>query len=236
MSTTKKSSEKKLGDLVYDGIFSMIASGEIAENVRLPSEVELGRHFGVSRPIVREALARLRDDGLIQSRRGSGSYVKRKPDANVFRFVEIGSVSDIQRCYDFRVGFEAGAAGLAATSWRAEEMAELESAVAELSQTLSKGELAVDADSRFHRAVAEATRNPYYISVQNSLDQNIRFGMNLALNLSLLKPATRNKIVVDEHAEIIEAIRQRDANAASQAMARHIENARKRMFEGCETT
>ena len=170
MSSTKKPSEKKLGDLVYDGIFSMIASGEIAENVRLPS-----------------------------------------------------------------VGFEAGAAGLAAISWRAQEMAELESAVDELSQALSKGELAVDADSRFHRAVAAATRNTYYISVQNSLDQNIRFGMNLALNLSLLKPAARNKIVVVEHAEIVEAIRQRDAISASQAMARHIENARKRMFEGCET-
>jgi GntR family transcriptional regulator, transcriptional repressor for pyruvate dehydrogenase complex len=234
MRHDRTSGERKLGDIVYDEVFALIANGEFAENTRLPSETELGRRFGASRPVVREALARLRDDGLIQSRQGSGSYVTRKPDANVFRFVEIGSVSDIQRCYDFRIGFEAGAAGLAATAWQAEEMAELEEAAADLEKGLTGGQLAVEADARFHRAVARATRNSYYISVQQSLDANIRFGMNLSRNLSLLRPAARSMQVQREHAQILDAIRNRDPNAASEAMARHIGNARHRMFEGAD--
>ncbi|HBD92384.1 MAG TPA: FadR family transcriptional regulator [Gemmobacter sp.] len=234
MKHDRPATEKKLGDMVYDEVFSLIASGEFAENARLPSEIELGKRFGASRPVVREALARLRDDGLIQSRQGSGSYVTRKPDANVFRFVEIGSVSDIQRCYDFRIGFEAAAAGLAATAWRPAELALLEQAAADFDHALTRGELAVDADARFHNAIAQATRNPYYIQVQSSLDTNIRFGMNLSRNLSLLRPIARSQLVQQEHAAILNAIRLRDSAAAAAAMALHIENARRRMFEGAD--
>lgn len=235
MRNDRPGSERKLGDIVYDEVFSLIASGDFAENTRLPSEVDLGKRFGASRPVVREALARLRDDGLVQSRQGSGSYVMRKPDSNVFRFVDIGSVSDIQRCYDFRTGFEAGAAGLAATAWRDEEMADLEQALHDFDQASSGGELGVEADARFHRCIAQATRNFYYISVQASLEANIRFGMNLARNLSLLRSTARARIVQEEHAEILEAIRNRRPAAASATMARHIEGARKRMFEGPDT-
>jgi GntR family transcriptional regulator, transcriptional repressor for pyruvate dehydrogenase complex len=235
MRNERPAGEKKLGDLVYDQVFSLIASGEFPENSRLPSEVELGKRLGASRPVVREALARLRDDGLVQSRQGSGSFVLRKPDSNVFRFVEIGSVSDIQRCYDFRIGFEASAAALAATAWRQEEMEALESALEELDEALAAGELAVDADAHFHRSVALATRNSYYISIQSSLETNIRFGMNLARNLSLLKLAARSQIVQREHQLVLEAIRARDPDAAFRAMAAHISNARRRMFEGSES-
>jgi len=232
MRHDRPGAERKLGDIVYDEVFSLIASGEFAENMRLPSEVDLGKRFGASRPVVREALARLRDDGLIQSRQGSGSYVMRKPDSNVFRFVDIGSVSDIQRCYDFRIGFEAGAAGLAASAWREGEMEELERASLDFDEASSGGELGVEADAWFHRCVARATRNTYYISVQTSLEANIRFGMNLSRNLSLLRPKARSEIVQQEHAEIMDAIRNRREIDASNAMARHIEGARKRMFDG----
>src|ERR671921_242876 len=94
---------------IYDGILGSIVSGEFAENARLPSEVELARRFGASRPVVREALARLRDDGLIVSRQGSGSYVRRRPDNAVLQFVPVGSIADIQRCFEFRVGLEGAA-------------------------------------------------------------------------------------------------------------------------------
>src|SRR5918996_3809938 len=95
---------------IYDSIVGLIVSGEFAENARLPSEVELARRFGASRPVVREALARLRDDGLIVSRQGSGSYVKRRPDQAVLQFVPVGSIAHLQRCFQFRLGLEGAAA------------------------------------------------------------------------------------------------------------------------------
>src|SRR5688500_3774647 len=163
---------------IYDGIVGRIWSGELAENTRLPSEIDLSRRFGVSRPVVREALARLRDDGLIVSRQGSGSYVTRRPDGAVLRFVPVGSIADIQRCFEFRVGLEGAAAALAADRWQSDDLAEIRSAYEALETSISTGQLGVDADARFHQAIARATHNHYHVSVQLSLQTHITLGMN----------------------------------------------------------
>src|SRR5215217_4493500 len=215
---------------IYDGIVGLIVSGEFAENTRLPSEIELSRRFGASRPVVREALARLRDDGLVVSRQGSGSYVTRRPDDAVLRFVPVGSIADIQRCFEFRVGLEGAAAALAAERWDGAQLAEIRSAFEALEVCIRTGQLGVDEDSRFHQAVARATHNHYHVSVQLSLQAHIAVGMNLTRNLSMLRTDARLRLVQDEHAAILAAIAARDAAAARVAMETHIENARRRMF------
>jgi GntR family transcriptional repressor for pyruvate dehydrogenase complex len=217
---------------VYDGILGLIVTGEFAENARLPSELELSRRFGASRPVVREALARLRDDGLIVSRQGSGSYVARRPDDAVLRLVPVGSIADIQRCFEFRVGLEGAAAALAADRWDDADLAGVQSAYEALEVCIRTGELGVDADARFHEAIAQATHNQYHVSVQRSLQAHIALGMNLTRNLSLLRTEARLRLVQDEHGSILAAIEARDASAARTAMETHIENARRRMFEG----
>jgi DNA-binding FadR family transcriptional regulator len=90
--------EAKRSSAIYHQIVELIVTGEFAVNNRLPSEIELARRFGASRPVVREALARLRDDGIVVSRQGSGSYVKQRPDMAVLHFAPFGSIADIQRC------------------------------------------------------------------------------------------------------------------------------------------
>lgn len=217
---------------IYDGIVGLIVSGEFAENARLPSEIELSRRFGASRPVVREALARLRDDGLIVSRQGSGSYVTRRPDDAVLRFVPVGSIADIQRCFEFRVGLEGVAAALAAERWESGDLAEIRSAYDALEICIRTGQLGVDADARFHEAIARATHNHYHVSVQLSLQAHIAVGMNLTRNLSMLRTDARLRLVQDEHAAILAAIKARDAAGARAAMETHIENARRRVFDG----
>jgi GntR family transcriptional regulator, transcriptional repressor for pyruvate dehydrogenase complex len=217
---------------IYDGIVGLIVSGEFAENTRLPSEIELSRRFSASRPVVREALARLRDDGLVVSRQGSGSYVRRRPDDAVLRFVPVGSIADIQRCFEFRVGLEGAAAALAAERWQGTDLAEIRSAYKALELCIRTGQLGVDADSLFHQAIARATHNHYFVSVQLSLQAHISLGMNLTRNLSMLRTDARLRLVQDEHTAILAAIEARDAAAARRAMESHIENARRRMFEG----
>jgi DNA-binding FadR family transcriptional regulator len=224
--------EAKLSAGIYQRIFELIVSGELAVNARLPTEAELSRRFGASRPVVREALARLRDDGVIVSRQGSGSYVKRRPDVAVLRFVPVGSIADIQRCFEFRVGLEGAAAALAAQRWEEGDLAEIKAAFEELECCIRDGRLGVEADERFHRAVANATHNSYHVSVQASLQAHIAFGMTLTRNLSLLRTAERLRLVQDEHAAIVRAIEARDASGARAAMQAHIDNARHRMFEG----
>ena len=227
-----QSNEPRLSHHVYERIFELIVSGEYPEHSRLPSEAELSRRFGASRPVVREALARLRDDGMIASRQGSGSYVQRRPDAQVLRFVPVGSIADIQRCFEFRVDLEGAAAALAARRWEEEDLTEIRQALEDLEDCIRENRLGVEADARFHRAIAKATHNPFHFSVQRSLEPHITFGMNLARNLSLLRPTARLRVVQDEHVAIAGAIKARDPVTARHLMEQHVANARQRVFEG----
>lgn len=223
--------EAKRSAGIYQHIFEVIIAGEFPVNARLPSETELAQRFGASRPVVREALARLRDDGIIISRQGSGSYVKRRPDIAVLRFVPVSSIADIQRCFEFRHGLEGIAAALAAERWEDGDMAEIRAAFDALEASTEDFKLGVDADERFHLAIAKATHNAYHVSVQSSLQPNIVFGMSLTRNLSLLRTQERLREVQDEHRAIVEAVTARIPAAARAAMQLHIDNARRRMFE-----
>jgi GntR family transcriptional repressor for pyruvate dehydrogenase complex len=234
-STVRASStdaEAKRSNAIYERLFELIVAGEFSVNSRLPTESELSRRFGASRPVVREALARLREDGIVISRQGSGSYVKRRPDDAVLRFVSVGSIADIQRCFEFRVGLEGAAAALAATRWDDEDLREIKAALGELESCIQTGELGAEADEHFHRAVAQATHNHYHVMVHTSLRPHITFGMSLTRNLSLLRAEERLRAVQDEHVAIVRAIERRDTAGARAAMETHIENARRRMFEG----
>ncbi len=156
-------------------------------------------------------MARLRDDGIIVSRQGSGSYVKRRPDIAVLRFVPVSSIADIQRCFEFRHGLEGIAAALAAERWEDSDLAEIRAAFDALEASANDFKAGVDADERFHMAIAKATHNAYHVSVQSSLQPHIVFGMSLTRNLSLLRTAERLREVQDEHRAIMDAIAARDS-------------------------
>ncbi|WP_082663521.1 FadR/GntR family transcriptional regulator [Sinorhizobium sp. Sb3] len=228
----RDTSPERLSDVVYDGIVALIARGDLRLNSRLPSETDLSTRFAVSRPVVREALGRLREDGVVVSRQGSGTYVKRQPDLAVLRFAQVGSLADVQRCFEFRAGHEAAAAALAAERWQEEDLQHLREALEVLERCVKTGTVGIEEDRQFHEAVAHATRNPYYISIQESLAPHIATGMNITRQLSLLRTPERLRSVQSEHDAIFEAVRQRDSEGARLAMQRHILNARQRMFEG----
>lgn len=221
-----------LGENIYHEIFSLIVSGEYAQGVRLPSEQALSESFGVSRPVVREALARLRDDGLVVSQRGSGSYVSRRPDDAVLRFTPLASIADMQRCFEFRVGLEGEMAYLAASRRSEAALRHIEQMLAALDQVLGKDELGVDADVDFHMSIALATENRFYVDMLERLRNNIATGMNVTRNLSLLRPKTRLARVQSEHAAIVDAIRDQRPDMARDAMRRHLSAAKGRVFEG----
>jgi DNA-binding FadR family transcriptional regulator len=81
---------------------------------RLPSESRLCEVFGVSRPVVREAISRLQADGLVVTRHGAGTFVAKRPREEFLRLAPIGSLADLMRCYEYRIALEGEAASLAA--------------------------------------------------------------------------------------------------------------------------
>ena len=108
------SSQQTLSESVYNAVLDKIVRREFPEAGRLPSEASLAEVFGVSRPIVREALARLRDDGIIASRKGSGSYVQSRKGGTKVELAPIGSIAQVLKLHEFRADVEAAAAASAA--------------------------------------------------------------------------------------------------------------------------
>ncbi|MBU2961271.1 FadR family transcriptional regulator [Citreicella sp. C3M06] len=223
-----------LADQVYDQLLARITDETYELHSRLPNEEALRHEFGVSRPVVRAALARLRSDGMIQSRRGSGSYVIRRPDSKVVSFVPLGSITDIQRCYEFRIDVEGAAAGWAARRRTDDDLVQIEQAFQALETTYNDKQPGIDADQRFHLAVARATHNLFFVSTLESLRQQIAFGVELSRSLTMLDAPQRQERVLAEHRAVIEAIRAEQPVQAEAAMRAHITAAKNRMFIGQE--
>ena len=223
-----------LNDRVYDYIVSQIIVGAFALNARLPTEMQLAERLSVSRPVVRQALRRLKDDGLVVSRQGAGTFVVRRPAHQVFSFAAVGSVADIQKCFAFRIALESEAAAIAASEHNQESLDRLAQTLEDLERSLKSGTGGIDEDIAFHQAVAAASDNRFFLSTMTAIASQIRVGIGLNRSLTLEQPRARRIAVQEEHRAIYDAITARDAEGARRLMHRHLENARLRIFEGGE--
>jgi GntR family transcriptional regulator, transcriptional repressor for pyruvate dehydrogenase complex len=233
---------RRLGDDLYRSLAAMIVSDDLPEGARLPPEMDLALQYGVSRPTVRETLARLRDEGLIASRRGSGSYVQRRamgftetkvgsaPLQPSFR--EIDSVEQIKNCYEFRKAVEGEAAALAADAHSEALLAEIRKAVAGLDRAVAERAVGADADFQFHLALAAASRNSWFVAALQAMRRQIETTIDIARKLSLNKPQSHLDAVQSEHVAIYDAIRRRDPAGAREAMRSHLTNTCDRIFRG----
>ncbi|MBP1843224.1 DNA-binding FadR family transcriptional regulator [Rhizobium petrolearium] len=224
--------EPRFSDIIYEKIVSMIADGRFPVNERLPSEPNLAVMLGASRPVVREALERLRADQLIVSRKGSGSYVRQRPDSSVLKQVPVGSLADVQRFFEFRAGLEAEAAELAARNWQVNDKIRITAALEALERCLEVGELGAEEDQALHDAIAMATDNQFHVIVREWFRPHFAIGMSVTRSLSLKRTPLHVRAVQDEHTAIVEAILARREQEAHDAMKTHILNARARMFQG----
>lgn len=220
-----------LVDKVYGELAQRIANGDYAPDQKLPGEHELADMFDVSRPVLREALGRLREDGLIVSRQGAGSFVQMRAQQQPLGFARVETIADIQRCFEFRITMESDAAHFAALRRSDDNLGKMAAALGLLREATKKRKHREDADYAFHLAVSEATNNHYFATSLNALKDHVAVGMKLH-GLSLMGPRPGLEQVFEEHSSIYEAIRDRDAEAARTAMRHHLETSRDRLFEG----
>jgi DNA-binding FadR family transcriptional regulator len=224
-------SQGSLSDRIYEEIYRRISSREWAEGTRLPSEPELAVQFGVSRTVVREALVRLRVDGLISSRPGAGSHVIGHPSQIVLEYARPCSVADIQRCFEFRMGVEGEAAYLAAERHSLKKIAKIDEALTAMKRCIEAGGDGTEEDIAFHLAVARASENDYFVATVMSLSQAIRIGATIANSLQSF-PQNRLNSAHEAHRRVYDAILAGDRDLARAAMREHIETARRRVFVG----
>jgi GntR family transcriptional repressor for pyruvate dehydrogenase complex len=231
--------ETRLADRLYIRLVQLIESGEFGEGGRLLPEHELAAKFNVSRPLIREALSRLREKDIIVSRKGVGSFVRQLPgraeeesEASGGGFPSISSLSHVQKCYDFRIALEGDAAFFAALNRSDKDLTLLRDALGQLEEAIAKANLGTDADYEFHAMVAQCSENPFFVKAARMMREPVRFAINLSRSLSLARPAARLRIVQAEHIAIFEAIASRDAEEARSTMRSHLSNACNRIFEG----
>jgi DNA-binding FadR family transcriptional regulator len=215
----------KLADLVINTLRQRIASGEYRAGGKLPTESQMTAIFGVSRTVVREAIAALAADGMVQSRQGAGVFVAASP-ANPFNAIGLAKSNKISvalNVLEVRMGIEIEAAGLAAMRRSASQDAAIQEAWNEFDRLLKLGTPTGKTDFAFHRAIAAATNNPFYIEVLDGLgsrtipcDVASPWGTESVLTYEYQVGLQR------EHHLILQAISAQDAPAAREAMRQHL--------------
>jgi GntR family transcriptional repressor for pyruvate dehydrogenase complex len=201
-------------DAVCDQLVRLIKTGEIEVGGRLPAEHEMAEAFGVSRPVVREALGRLRAMGLVVSRPGSGSFVA-QPGAQRPPVLGLYSVTEL---HEARMQLEIPAAGLAAERREEPQLGALARIVESMRECRDTREW-VGLDAAFHVALADATRN----RVLARLIEHLR-ELLIDQASAVLKVEGRLEQANAEHQEIFDAIAAQDPLAARQAMSTHLLN------------
>lgn len=226
----------KLSDLVYAKILGRIRTGDYPPNAKLPTEHALAEALSVSRPVIRDALARLRADGLVSSRRGSGTYVVATREVGApAPSPALTSIADLRRCMLFRVSLEGEAAWHAAQAADAEQREPLVRAMIQIESDLTQGRSASpQTDLDFHLAIAQATGNRFFVAAMSDLQGSVMTAMGLTPSFDAAAPVTRTRTILEEHRAIYDAIMGDDPPAAREAMRRHLERAMKRIFEGAD--
>jgi GntR family transcriptional repressor for pyruvate dehydrogenase complex len=215
-----------LTDQVAHRLQAAIQSGISPLGVKLPSGKDLGKMYGVSQAVIREATERLRSQGLIDSRQGAGCFVKSRTQATGFRvFSEPGrDHADLSSVFELRLDLEGAAAALAAVRRTDDDIATLGAILGELAENLYNLEAAVELDLAFHTAIAAATHNPYYASLLSYLNLQLRQADHAA-RYNALTHSPLSETVQREHIAIYEAICAGDPHAARAAALSHLQEA-----------
>ena len=218
-----------LTGLLIERLTGEIVDGKLPPRTRLPTEAALMRTHGVSRTVVREAIAALRAEGLVETRQGSGAFVATDTSRRPFRIDPDGleSVGQVVDVLELRICVEVEAAGLAAERRTKADIRRMGKVSHRFAAAIDRGDPAIAIDFDFHAAVGAATQNPYFSSFLAFLG-----GITIPRRTIHLDDE-RPREVTDylhrlkcEHDAIAEAIMRQDPVAARAAMQAHLGRSR----------
>jgi GntR family transcriptional repressor for pyruvate dehydrogenase complex len=153
----------RLSEEVSFALEGRIARGEIKPGAQLPVEKALAETFGVSRAVIREAVARLKADGRVETRQGAGAFVTLVPKSLNFRFWQGDgpALLELREIFELRAMVESSIAELAARRRLPADITAIECFLHAMDDALASGSDGSEADDDFHLAIAAATHNSY---------------------------------------------------------------------------
>lgn len=219
----KQDNHSHTAQKIADQLLKDIKDAKFPVGSRLPAERLLAQQFAVSRPTIRNAIQYLESFGCVETRRGSGSYVKavdlRKTEPETV-FPTSLITEDTLNCdvIEVRMLLDTEIAAMAAVRRTPEQLALLRSNIAQMRDKISRGELWQEEDIAFHMLLCKATNNPVlYHLIEMSYDL-YTYTVRLSKNITGDMP----EIFVDQHEQLLTAVENRDAERARTLARQHI--------------
>ncbi|MFN3259666.1 MAG: FadR/GntR family transcriptional regulator [Pikeienuella sp.] len=217
-----------LPDRVAAMLSRRISEGAIAPGTRLPTEQKLAALFGVSRNVVREAVARLRADGLVDARQGVGSFVL-APERRLAIRIDATTLGGegMAQLFELRAILETEAARLAAARRTDAHLERIGAALERMRGEERWEEGSIDADLVFHREIAAATGNAFIETFVSFICERIRGSIRHARAINPI--ADLVDVNLGEHDKIYAALRSGAPDEAEAAMRAHLVGAAARV-------
>lgn len=208
---------------IVEQIRKLIEDGMLKPNDRLPSERDLAETLGCSRTSLREACRVLESEGLIVSKAGGGRFVQQVDQRLTLKYhvnpVDLIEKTAVIHFLEARNALEPKIVEIATERATKRDIANIEDSLQKMKEKLKHPDEKVDADSNFHLALAEATHNFVFISL---MEMNLN--LYRQVRKQTLKSTDRYVESLQEHQDILEAIKLGDKEGAVRAMHTHIQH------------
>lgn len=221
---------QSLASMISAALREDLVSGVFRVGDKLPSESTLSRQYSVSRTVVREAIAILRADGLVEAKKGAGVFAlaPKQNAARPFDDVATQRISSVIELLELRTVFEVESAALAALRRSAAQIEDILEAHREVGKCLEEGLPTRDADFGLHLAIAEATQNRRFPEFLQLIRSGIIPRGDLQGEAPGSRPKDYNLHLQEEHGNIVDAIIEGDAEAARLHMRAHLKGSLER--------
>ena len=217
METNEK---EKLSDKITMDILEMITVQKCFQpGDKLPNEIDLALELGVSRTTLREAENNLAAQGILERRRGKGTFVaENKKLTDDMGFDDLNYIhTRLADLYELRMMMEPPMAGLAAVKATDEEIDFIASCGSKIEEQGIDSEKIMEYNRQFHNAIAKATHNEFLIRLFDNINQAIVNGFQVEN-----KEQMNNEDMIRSHKMITEYMKLRDSEGACQAMKLHL--------------
>ena len=223
------SDPRRLYQLVADQIRAVIEESRFAPGTRLPPEREMALRLGVSRPSLREALIALEIEGCVEIRMGSGVYVCAAPARGTGEVAPALGESPSE-LMQVRAMLESGIAAQAAARVTRRGLERIKASLAAMQRDIARGRPPIDADRKFHVAIAEMTGNSMMVRLVGELFDGRHSPISSRMSRRAENAVTWQTAYA-EHEAICRALEMRDPAEASAAMLNHLSASRERWVQ-----
>ncbi|MFJ4974565.1 FadR/GntR family transcriptional regulator [Streptomyces coeruleorubidus] len=218
----------RLSDTIAERIRDFIVGQNLEEGTRLPSERALAERFGASRPTVSQAIKTLSLMGLVESRRGSGAYVLRRPDKALGtqgQSLLSPTADNLEHLVELRLWLESLGVQRAIEQGTEAGLKQARSALARLSDSVGETSTWIAADTVFHATVVDLAGNPLLTALYEQVHTSL---LEYEYQHWVESDRVPRWLAPDEadsqlalHAPIVEALERADLKAAMAAVRRH---------------